>query len=82
MNCKEEHLRLEPPVSVRSVLEGLIQEHGNHLRDLFYNTQGWLDRRILFFIDGERAETRQGLDTRLTGQEEIQIVMALPMRGG
>ena len=82
MDCKEEHLLLNPPVTVRSVLDRLIEEHGEHLKDLFYNTQGWLDPRILFLIDGERPEAREGLDTELTGQEQIQIVMGLPMSGG
>ena len=82
MNCKEEHLLFEPPITVRSILDRLIQEHGEHLTDLFYNTQGWLNPRILFLIDGEGPEARQGLETELTGQEEIQIVMGLSMSGG
>lgn len=82
MECREELVRLEPPVTVRSVLDRLIEAHGAHLRDVFYNAQGWLDPRILFLIDGERPEARRGLGTELTGREEIQIVMGLPLRGG
>ncbi len=82
MDCDEERLRLEAPVTVRTVLDGLIEEHGEHLRDIFYNIQGWLDPRILFLIDGQRPETREGLDTSLSGEEEIRIVMGIPMTGG
>lgn len=82
MNRSEELLCLKPPVTVRTVLDRLIEEHGEDLKDLFYNTQGWLDPRILFLIDGERPEAREGLDTPLSGDEEIQIVMGLPMSGG
>ncbi|MFQ5694026.1 MAG: MoaD/ThiS family protein [Nitrospinota bacterium] len=82
LNCKEERLRLEPPVTVRTVLDHLIRERGEHLRDVFYNVQGWLDPRILFLIDGQRPEAREGLDTPISGKEEIQIVMGIPMSGG
>jgi hypothetical protein len=82
MNCAEESLHLDPPVTVRGVLDCLVQRHGEHLRDIFYDTQGWLDPRILFLIDGERPESHRGLDTELTGEEEIQILMGLPLRGG
>ena len=82
MTCKEETLQVEPPVTVRTVLDYLIQGHGEHLKDVFYNTQGWLDPRILFLIDGQRPEAREGLDTSISGDEEIQIVMGIPMAGG
>ena len=67
MTCKEETLQVESPVTVRTVLDCLIQGHGGHLKDLFYNTQGWLDSRILFLIDGQRPEAREGLDTPISG---------------
>ena len=82
MKCNEESLQIDPPVTVRAVLDGLIREHGEPLRDVFYNTQGWLDSRIMFLIDGQRPEAREGLDTPLSGEEEIQIVMGMPMTGG
>ncbi|MDP6619933.1 MAG: MoaD/ThiS family protein [Nitrospinota bacterium] len=82
VGCKEERLRLEPPVTVRSVLDHLICERGDHLKDVFYNIQGWLDPGIMFLIDGQRPEAREGLDTPISGEEEIQIVMGVPMSGG
>ncbi len=82
MGCKEERLWLEPPVTVRSVLDHLICERGDHLRDVFYNIQGWLDPGIMFLIDGQRPEAREGLDTPISGEEEIQILMGIPMSGG
>ena len=82
MQCNEESLQLAPPITVRSILDELIQGHGEHLRDVFYSTQGWLDSRILFLIDGQRPEAREGLDTPISGEEKIQIVMGIPMSGG
>ena len=81
MTCKEETLQVEPPVTVRTVLNCLIQGHGGRLKNVFYNRQGWLDSSILFVIDGQRPEARGGLDTPIFGDEEIQIVMGIPMSG-
>ena len=67
MTCKEETLQVEPPVTVRTVLNCLIQGHGGRLKNVFYNTQGWLDSSILFVIDGQRPEAREGLDTPISG---------------
>lgn len=82
MNCREENLSLEPPVTVRSVLNHLIQRHGEHLKDVFFNAQGWLDPRVMFMVDGGRPHAKQGLEMELSGREEIQIFLGLPMAGG
>ncbi|MFQ5914862.1 MAG: MoaD/ThiS family protein [Nitrospinota bacterium] len=61
MKCDEERLHLEAPVTVRTVLDHLIRAHRDHLKDVFYNTQGWLDPRIMFLIDGRGP--RRGTDS-------------------
>ena len=70
------------PASVRGVVEALIGLHGHAFSDLFYNQYGWLDPRVLFVVDGESVVSRQGLDTPLSGHEEIDVFLALPMSGG
>jgi hypothetical protein len=82
MGCKSEHLLLDPPVTVRTVLDGLIASHGDGLRDLFFNQYGWLDPRLFFLIDGEGATVKGGLEAPITGQEEITLVLGIPMSGG
>jgi hypothetical protein len=82
MGCKTEELALEPPVTVRTVLDGLIESHGEGVRDLFFNQYGWLDPRLFFLIDGEGATLKGGLEARINGEEEITLVLGIPMSGG
>jgi hypothetical protein len=82
MGSRSEELALEAPVTVRTVLEQLIERHGEGLRDLFFNQYGWLDPRLFFLIDGEGATLKGGLEAPITGTEEITLVLGIPMSGG
>ena len=82
MGCKAEELALDPPVTVRSILQRLIETHGEGVRDLFFNQYGWLDPRLFFLIDGEGATLKGGLEAPITGTEEVTLVMGIPMSGG
>jgi len=82
LRTRTEELTLPAPVTVRHVVDRLIEVHGGEIRDLFYNQYGWLDPRVFFVVDGDSVVSRKGLDTPLTGNEEITIFLALPMSGG
>ena len=82
MGCKSEELMLDPPVTVRTVLDRLIEKHGEDVRDLFFNQYGWLDPRLFFLIDGEGATLNGGLEAPIVGDEEITLVLGIPMSGG
>ncbi len=82
MGGKREEFALDPPVTVRTVIERLIENHGEDERELFFNQYGWLDPRLFFLIDGDGATDRGGLDATLTGDEEITLFLGLPMNGG
>lgn len=82
MGCKTEELALDAPITVRTVLDQLIETHGEDVRDLFFNQYGWLDPRLFFLIDGEGATLKGGLEAPITGDEEITLVLGLPMSGG
>ena len=82
MGSKSEELALRAPVTVRTVLEQLIENHGEGVRDLFFNQYGWLDPRLFFLIDGEGATLKGGLEAPITGNEEITLVLGIPMSGG
>jgi hypothetical protein len=82
MGSRSEELALESPVTVRTVLEQLIENHGEGVRDLFFNQYGWLDPRLFFLIDGEGATLKGGLEAPITGDEEITLVLGIPMSGG
>ena len=82
MGSKTEELQLDHPVTVRTVLDRLIENHGEGVRDLFFNQYGWLDPRLFFLIDGEGATLKGGLEAPITGEEEITLVLGIPMTGG
>ncbi len=82
MGCKTEELLLDPPLTVQSVLDRLVENHGDDVRDLFFNQYGWLDPRLFFLIDGEGANVKGGLEATITGREEITLILGIPMTGG
>ena len=82
MGCKTEELLLDPPVTVQSVLDRLVETHGDDVRDFFFNQYGWLDPRLFFLIDGEGANMKGGLGATITGREEITLILGIPMTGG
>jgi hypothetical protein len=82
IDARETQLELKAPVSVRSVLDALIERHGEHLRSLFYNQYGWMDPRLWVLIDGVSAGAKGGLDAPITGAEDIEIVLGQPISGG
>jgi hypothetical protein len=82
MGTPGETLAFDGVVTVRRVLERLIDRHGPDLRDVFINQYGWMDPRLWVLVDGESAGARRGLDTPLTGREDVQIVLGQPLSGG
>jgi hypothetical protein len=82
MGCNSEEVVVERPVSVKGVLERLVETHGPALTDLFYNQYGWLDPRLFFLIDQDGDRVRADLDSRLTGTEEVTLMLGMPMSGG
>ena len=82
MGVRGETLDVDGEVTVRAVLEQLIDRHGADLRDVFFNQYGWMDPRLWVLVDGESAGARRGLDTPLTGREDVQIVLGQPISGG
>ena len=82
MGVRGETLGFDGEVTVRGVLERLIDRHGPDLRDVFFNQYGWMDPRLWVLVDGESAGARRGLDTPLTGREDVQIVLCQPLSGG
>jgi hypothetical protein len=82
MGCNSEEVVVERPVSVKGVLERLVETHGPALTDLFYNQYGWLDPRLFFLIDQDGDRVRADLDSQLTGTEEVTLMLGIPMSGG
>ena len=83
VGCREVTLEFETrPVTIRSVLEKLIEIQGEDFRDWVINDYGWVDSRCMIFVDGEHQNSVDCIDTDVTGAEHLQIALATPMAGG
>jgi len=83
MGCKEQTLEFDTPdITVRSVLERLIEIQGEDFRDWVINDYGWVDSRCMIFIDDEHIPSVECIDRDVTGARELKIALATPMAGG
>lgn len=82
MGTNREELAFDGPVTVRAVLQRLVDIHGEEMTQIFYNQYGWLDPRLFFLIDREEGVVRRDLDAQLRNGEEITLVLGIPMTGG
>lgn len=83
VGCREQDLEFDSPtVTIRSVLERLIEIQGEDFRDWVINDYGWVDSRCMIFLDGEHVNSVDCIDRDLTGVDQLKIALATPMAGG
>ncbi len=80
---REERLEFDSSnVTIRSVLERLIEIQGEDFRDWVINDYGWVDSRCMIFVDGEHLNSVECIDHDITGAKQLKIALATPMAGG
>ena len=72
----------EPAVTIRSILERLIEIQGEDFRDWVINDYGWVDSRCMIFVDDEPLNSVECIDRDVTGATQLKIALATPMAGG
>ncbi len=83
VGCREQDLEFDSPkVTIRSVLERLIEIQGDDFRDWVINDYGWVDSRCMIFVDGEHVNSVDCIDRDITEADELKIALATPMAGG
>jgi molybdopterin converting factor small subunit len=83
IGCRELRLEFDSPnVTIRSIMERLIEIQGEDLREWLINDYGWVDSRCMIFIDGEHLPSVGCIDRDVTGAKRIQVALATPMAGG
>jgi hypothetical protein len=85
MGCRGEEFTVSRPVTVKAVLDRLVEIHGEDLTDIFYNQYGWLDPRLFFLVDEDGTLIRGTLESELgAGEptEEVTLMLGMPMSGG
>ena len=83
IGCREIHLEFDSPsITIRLILERLIEIHGEDLREWLINDYGWVDSRCMIFVDGELLPSVGCIDQDVTGAKHLQLALATPMAGG
>lgn len=83
VGCRQQDLEFDlPKVTIRSVLDRLIEIQGEDFRDWVINDYGWVDSRCMIFVDGEHVNSVDCIDRDITGVDRLQIALATPMAGG
>ncbi len=83
VGCRQQSLEFDSPsVTIRNVLERLIEIQGDDFRDWVINDYGWVDARCMIFVDDEHVPSVDCIDLDVTGAEHLKIALATPMAGG
>ncbi len=83
VGCKEQTLEFNTPnVTIRTVLERLIEIQGEDFRDWVINDYGWVDSRCMIFVDNVHLNSVECIDQDVTGATQLKIALATPMAGG
>jgi molybdopterin converting factor small subunit len=83
VGCRRQPLEFDlPQVTIRSVLERLIEMQGEDFREWVINDYGWVDSRCMIFVDDEHLNSVECIDEDITGARQLKIALATPMAGG
>lgn len=83
LKTKEEELAVSGQTSLRDLIQSLIEKHGQEFHNRVLNQEGRLRQTIRVVVDGNELEEDEALDTRLTDENELAILLIVPpMAGG
>lgn len=83
VKAPEETVSVPVGVTVREIIELLCRSHGEALRDALFTAEGTLGSSVMVLLDGTNVLSRQGLDTRIGGEQSMHVlVTTTAMAGG
>jgi len=69
--------------TVKDLLQRLVERHGEELAGCILRSDGQLSPLVEVFLNNEDIGRLQGLNTPLTGEDQVSILVGLfPMKGG
>jgi molybdopterin converting factor small subunit len=78
----EETVSLPIGSTVRELVEMLCQKHGAALRDAIFTADGTLGSSVMLVLDGTNVLSRQGLDTTISGEREMHMLLTTTAMAG
>jgi molybdopterin converting factor small subunit len=78
----EETVSLPVGSTVRELVEMLCQKHGAALRDAIFTADGTLGSSVMLVLDGTNVLNRQGLDTTISGEQSMHVLLTTTAMAG
>ncbi len=83
LNCSEEQYSMPLGSTVKALLQRLVERHGEQVGLCILTSEGQLRPMTEIYLDGSEISTRQGLDTPITGEGRVSVVIGVqPFPGG
>ncbi len=83
LGTKEEELSLSRATTLRDLIGSLTERHGKEFQNRVLNQEGRLRQTIRVVVDGNQLDEEDALDTWLTDENELAILLIVPpMAGG
>ena len=79
---KEEEINLEEGLTVQDLLVLLGRKYGGRFRNSIQISDDKLRSSVIVLINGRNINQIDGLNTKLIGEVEVQIVVMSPLGGG
>ena len=79
----QEKYSLPPGSTVKALLHMLVERHGKEVADCILSSNGQLNSMVKVFLNNDDISRLQGLDTPITGESQVFILVGLiPVQGG
>ncbi len=78
----EETVTVPVGATVRELIELLCQTHGEALRDALFTAESTLGSSVMVLLDGTNVLSRQGLETRIEGEQSMHVLLTTTAMAG
>lgn len=78
----EETVTVPVGATVRELIEILCQTHGEALRDALFTAESTLGSSVMVLLDGTNVLSRQGLETRIEGEQSLHVLLTTTAMAG
>lgn len=83
LGCQGEKIDAAPGITVRDLLQILIEKHGDPFRMSVFKSEGKLRSSTLICVNDRDIEELQGFETTLESGENISVIVGVyPPEGG
>jgi|TARA_B100000315_G_C14575507_1_gene587701 molybdopterin converting factor small subunit len=79
---REEVLSFDVAWTIRDLVRALVKEYGKTLEDSITTLDGDLRADVLFLVDGQNINHKQGLDTPVRSRDEVTVALLNMAEGG